>query len=190
MPSKTISTIKRIFVSACELATVVVNVTAAIIKDSIYPQAYLKVPIQAGVKGTVLETQFRALTTKHYTFYLDLHFPEGDRQARERVRKLSGTGQYNKSGPGARQIDTGLPIPIRLSVGRADDPDSEWSIINDVFIHHDLESYSANSYRKIIAGALFARGTYRVRVEALQDIPELSDIPVTFVMHGPGILHY
>jgi hypothetical protein len=157
-----------LFISACTIAA-----------NTVYPAAQVNLPFQAGVKDSVVETQFRALTTKSYTFYLDLHFREGDGQDRNRVSTIAGTGQRDRTG---QDVNRGLPIPVRLSVGRVG-AEAEWSVLDNVFVNHRLEGYSADNYSKIIAGALLEPGTYRVRVEALQDIPELDDVPVSFDVH-------
>lgn len=94
--------------------TAIGNVTTEVVKNEIYPAAHIDLPFQAGVKGTVLETQVRSTKTEVYTFYLDLHFREGDDQDRNRASKLAGQS--------AR--DTGLPIPIHLSVGRIGDAEA------------------------------------------------------------------
>ena len=172
---KTTAMLMSGLVSACTIATTLAS-------NTIWPAAQVDLPFHAGVKGSVVETQLHASTTKNYTFYLDLHFREGDQQDRERVRKLAGTGAYDRSGPGARQIDTGLRIPVHLSVGRVGAV-TQWSILDADFASHDLEGFTAGYYSKIIAGARLEPGDYRVRLEALQNIPELSDIPVSFNIH-------
>jgi hypothetical protein len=56
--------------------------------------AHVDAPFEAGNKGSVVEAEFSVATAKTYTFYLNLYFREGDRQNKERVRKLAGTGAY------------------------------------------------------------------------------------------------
>jgi hypothetical protein len=145
----------------------------------VFPSTNLNLPFQAGVKGAVLDTQFRVRTTEGYNFNLDLHFRENNAQDRERVRELAGTGQYNRAG---RQINTGLPIPVRLRVSRIGDG-VESVVLDGAFTDHDLEGFSASYYAKIITGARLEPGTYRVRIEALQDIPELNDVLVQLDIH-------
>lgn len=161
------------------------NVTAAMIKTELYPPAYVNLPFQAGVKGTVLETQFRVLTTASYTFYLKLYFRATDEQDRTRIENLAGDGSRDRNG---RSVNTGLPIPVRLSVGRFSDGSGEWSVLSEVFTNHDLGDYNTTYYSKIIDGLRLDPGVYKMRIEALQDIAELNGVQVHFDMHTQHFL--
>src|SRR5262249_21348327 len=98
-----------------------------------------------------------------------------DRENRERVRKLAGTGAYRDG----RQVDTGSAIPVRLHVERIGN-DGTSSILDKMFTNHDLEGMTADYFSKIITRIRLAPGRYRARVEALENIPELADISVHF----------
>jgi hypothetical protein len=159
--------------------------------------AYVDVPFDAGHKGSAVEAEFSVATTRTYTFYLNLHFREGDqdrvpagkavltqqelkllkrdRQNKERVRKLAGTGAYRDG----RQIDTGLAIPVRLRIERIGNNDAS-SIFDRMFTNHDLEGTTADYFSKRITRIRLEPGRYRARVEALENIPELEDISVHF----------
>ncbi len=188
LPSITVMILVSLSLSGCSAFMAIGNVTKLMVKNELYPPAYVDLPFQAGVKGTVLETQFRVLTAESYTFYLDLCFQETDKPGQAYVRGLTGTGAYDRAGPGARQIDTGLPIPVHLSVGRVGDAGGAWSILNGVFTNHDFEGCAAAYCGKVIGGARLDPGVYRVRVEALQDVPELNRVPVQFDMHARHFL--
>jgi hypothetical protein len=158
------------------------DVVIVAVKQKLLPAAHVDVPFQAGVKGSMVDAQFHVSRADGYTLYLNLDFKEGDADDRDRVRKLVGSSGYDGTGPGARQIDPGLSIPVRLSVGRVD-AGKTWSVLDDVFTDHRLEGYSATDYSKIITEVRLERGDYRVRIEALADIPELSGRPVHFDIH-------
>jgi hypothetical protein len=146
--------------------------------------AYVDVPFEAGNKGTVAEAEFSVATSKTYTFYLNLHFREGNGQNKERVRKLAGTGVYRDG----RQTDTGLAIPLRLRVERIGNNGAS-SILDRAFTDHDFEGMAADHFSKLMTRIRLEPGQYRARVEALENIPELEDISVHFnllVAHDRG----
>jgi hypothetical protein len=146
--------------------------------------AHVDAPFEAGNKGSVVEAEFSVATAKTYTFYLNLYFREGDRQNKERVRKLAGTGAYRDG----RQINTGLAIPVRLRVERIGNNGAS-SILDRMSTDHDLEGMAADHFSKLITRIRLERGRYRARVEALENIPELEDISMRFnllVAHDRG----
>jgi Domain of unknown function (DUF5625) len=146
--------------------------------------AHVDVPFKAGNKGSVVKAEFSVATKKAYTFYLTLYFKEEDRQSKERVRKLAGTGAYRDG----RQIDTGLAIPVRLGVERIGN-NGALSILDRMFTDHDLEGMAADHFSKLITRIRLEPGRYGARVEALENIPELEDISVHFnllVAHDRG----
>jgi len=137
--------------------------------------AYVDVPFEAGNKGSVVEPEFSVATAKTYTFYLNLHFREGDSQNKERVRKLAGTGAYQDGRP----AETGLAIPVRLRIERIGNNGAS-SVLDRVFTDHDLEVMAADHFSKLITRVRLEPGRYRARMEALENIPELEDISVHF----------
>src|SRR5258705_882024 len=137
--------------------------------------ARIDLPFAAGSKGAVAADEFYVPTTMTYTFHLDLRYTEGDSQERERLRALAGTGQYRDG----RQINTGLPIPVRLRVDRID-KNGVSSILDSVFTDHDLESHGWNHFSKLIRRIRLQPARYRARIEALENIPELQGVPVHF----------
>ena len=146
--------------------------------------AHVDVPFEAGNKGSVVEAEFSVATAKTYTFYLNLYFREGDRQNKERVRKLAGTGAYRDG----RQIDTGLAIPVGLRVERISNNGAS-SILDRMFTEQDLEGMAADHFSKLITRIRLEPGRYRARVEALENISELEEISVHFsllVAHDRG----
>jgi hypothetical protein len=140
--------------------------------------AHVDLPFEAGKKGSVAEAEFSIATSKTYSFYLNLHFTKGDRQSTERVRRLAGTGGYRDG----RQVETGHAIPVRLRAERIGNNGAS-SILDRVFTDHDLEAMAADHFSKIVTRIRLEPGRYRARVEALENIPELEDIPVHFNLH-------
>src|SRR5262245_10184590 len=143
--------------------------------------ASVDVPFAAGSKGAVVDTEFYVPTTMTYTFRLDLRYPEGDRQERERLSALAGTGQYRDG----KQINTGLPIPVRLRVERIDQGGAS-SVLDSVFTDHDLESYGWGHFAKLMTRIRMQPARYRARIEALEDIPQLAGVPVYFGIYVRG----
>jgi hypothetical protein len=151
--------------------------------NAVSPFARIDVPFEAGRKGAVVEAALNVTTTteRRYTFYLDLLYRPKDWQDMGRVRTLAGTGAYRDG----RQIDTGLAIPVRLSVDRVDGGGPR-SILDGVFTRHDLEGFSADRFFKVITRIRLEPGRYWVRIEALDNIPELDGTPVHLDIHIPG----
>jgi hypothetical protein len=58
--------------------------------------------------------------------------------------------------------------------------EARWSGIDRVFTNHDLEGFTASFYEKIIVRAGLDPSTYRIRLEALQNLAELNDVPGAF----------
>ena len=54
--------------------------------------------------------------------------------------------------------------------------------------NHDFEGCATAYCSKVISGARLDPGVYRVRVEALQDVPELNRVPVQLDMHARHFL--
>jgi hypothetical protein len=144
------------------------------------PRQPLVLPFAAAHKGTVLTTDFQATEDNMYWFSLQLIFKQNNVEDRERIRKLAGSGGYD---PKARKrLDNGLPIPLRLTITRLD-PSGVSPIHDKEIIEEELEGYSATYYSKIIDTVRLSPGNYRVRVEALRDIPELAETPINFTIY-------
>jgi hypothetical protein len=157
---------------------------AAFVYDAVSNQSEsVKVPFEAGTKGSVAEVQFRVPRTQHaYSFFLNLYFKEGDRQERDRVQRLAGTGAHDYEG---RPIDTGLAIPVRLIIERIGNNVSK-PILDRVFTDHELLAYGFDHYSKRITHVRLEAGRYRARIEALENIRELAGVPVRLLIGIPG----
>jgi len=146
-----------------------------------YPSAWVNVPFQAGVKGAVAEVAFDAPLAKIYVFYLDLYYRSGDRQDQERVsQQVDSWGNYSDGQP-ARYAP---PLPVHLTVFCLD---TGASIVFDrTFTQHRLEGHGVDYYSEVITSAHLEPGHYQARIEALEDVAALKDIPVHFDVHVPG----
>lgn len=136
--------------------------------------SHLDLPFEAGRRGASVETTMRVLYEEPYSFYLELQGKEGDRADVDRVQDLAGVGHPRASRPYRR----GLPIPVRLGVSRVGWR-GEDLLLDREFSEHTLE-WTGPSPGVMITRMPLPRGRYRLRIEALQDIPELAGTPVRF----------
>jgi len=165
------------------LATALLILAAAFVYSVVGDQSeYVEVPFEAGTKGSVVEVQFRVPKAYAYSFFLDLQYKEGDRQDRDRVQQLAGTGGYDSN---QRPINTGLAIPVRLIVERIGNDGSK-PILDSVFTDHELNGYGSGRYSKRIIRVRLEAGRYRARIEALENIRQLEGVPVHFAVGIPG----
>lgn len=138
-------------------------------------------PIQRGSEGNHRRSQFARSTRAYYGFYLDLHFAANDPQDRARIFALAGNGE-TRSG---HRVNNGLPIPVKLTVRHAD-KDAGPPLFDAIVPEQELEGYSATYFAKSITGLSLPPGLYSVRVDALQDIPDLGSVEVHFDVHPPS----
>lgn len=136
------------------------------------------VPFSAQVKGTVLELDVRLREERGYLFLLQLGFTRGDESSRRRVARLAGTGARNADGG---LVDTGLAIPLEMTIHRLQVPNAT-PVYRRQIANFALYSHSDTYYAKLVDRVPLAPGQYRIRIEALQDIPELQGTPVSLVV--------
>lgn len=134
----------------------------------------LSLPFEAGRQSASVDTTVRVLVEEDYSFRLKLQAREGDQADIDRVKALAGIGNPYAG----REDSAGIPIPIRLRVSRIRG-NAEELLIDRGFSDHTLE-VSAPDPAKGITQMSLSRGRYRVRIEALRDIPELAGTPVRF----------
>jgi hypothetical protein len=136
------------------------------------PRQPLVLPFAAAHKGTVLTTDFQATEDRIHLFLL--LFKE-----KSVLPQYMGSGGYD---PKARKrLDNGLPIPLRLTVSRLD-PSEASPLFDKEFFELELQGMSATDYSKMITAIKLSPGNYRVRLEALRDIPELAEASIKFVI--------
>ncbi|WP_155935035.1 DUF5625 family protein [Methylobacterium sp. 10] len=145
-----------------------------------------QIPFQAGIKSSESELKFKVWNAARHSFYLNMYFTVGDpddpsrNKDRDRVRKLAGSGGYNTVTK--RPIDNGLAIPVRLTLVRLNEKDSEL-ILNELYQDPLYEGFSEKYYSKLIVRYKLEPGTYKARIEALKDLPPLQTVPVQFDVH-------
>jgi hypothetical protein len=156
---------------------------ASLLGSLLFPAQQLVVPFDAGRRGSSVITDYHASRDATFWFYLNLKFAEEDPTARERVSKLAGSGEtWN-----GKRIDNGVPIPVRLKITRSMSQSSE-IIYDQVVPDEELEGFSRNYFSKIIAAVYLKRGDYSIIIEALQDVTQISGVPIDFDIHIPGNL--
>lgn len=141
----------------------------------------MKVPFQAGVKGAVAEVEFNASLAKDYTFYLDLHWQLENQPDHERVGLQVDSPSHYANGQPTRRAP---PLPVHLSVTRLSTDAS--IVLDDTFTQHRLDGWTGDYYMEVITTAHLEPGHYQARIEALDDMTALQDIPVYFDVHVSG----
>jgi hypothetical protein len=76
-------------------------------------------------------------------------------------------------------------MPVKLTVDRIE-PSSITSVLEKEIYDEELEGYGGTIFSKTISEVWLDEGDYRIRVESLQDVPELADVPVHFAVQIPG----
>ncbi len=144
---------------------------------------WIDVPFAAGQKGAVVEQNFHVPRDEYFAFTLDLYFKPGDPQDRAKIAKLAGYGGRDRNG---NAIDTGIPIPVKLTVFRQTD-DVKSIVLQEEADSEETEGWGAAFYKRVSAGTL-RKGDYTIRIESLAEVPELTDVPVRFGVRAPGNL--
>lgn len=142
------------------------------------PRQPIFLPFALAQKGAALTIDFEAVENARYTFILTFQWSK-DVAENARLIKFMGDGRYDPNTH--KRLNNGLPIPLKLQISRLD-PSGEISIYDKEIIEEELEGYRADgsSFSKIIDIVKLPPGNYRVRVEALRDIPELAATPIQF----------
>lgn len=140
-------------------------------------------PFAAGRKGEAVEARFHVPRDEYFAFTLDLYFKPGDQQDRSKIQKMAGSGARH---PDGRTVDDGISIPVKLTISRSTS-EGETTLVQKEITDEPLESYGA-AFSKTVYGTVLQKGDYRVRIEALEDVPELTDVPVNFDVRIPGNL--
>ncbi len=98
-----------------------------------------------------------------------------------KIQKMAGSGARR---PDGRTIDEGISIPVKLTISQSTS-EGETTLVQKEIDDEPLEGYGV-AYFKTVYGTFLKKGDYRVRVESLADVPELTDVPVNFDVHIPG----
>ena len=112
-----------------------------------------------------------------YEYLLRFYFQENNQTDRNRVRKILGGHEIDKSG-NARE--PGTPTPIRLIITKIDQtPEVK---IYSKEINPILTSWGSNSFSKNIGHCDLPPGKYRARLENLNQSNEFPSIPASFII--------
>jgi len=145
----------------------------------VLPSPHISVPFAAGKKGAIVTTNLHVNFAAYYTVYLNLYFDKGNPEDRSHVAALAGSGATSKSG---QRLDNGLEIPVELTIVRKKDNQTNL-ILDDHFKTDELGGFTADHFAKVITGIRLDPGRYEIKIAALQDVPELRDVPVRFDVH-------
>jgi len=150
------------------------------------PREPVFLPFAACQKAAILAFDFEAIEDNSYVFLLTLQWSENDTAQREHLAKFMGDGGYDPKTN--KQINTGLPIPLRLKISRLD-PAGEISIYDKEIMEEELQSRGPKELEKVIDRIKLSTGNYRVHVEALTGIPELVGTPIGLgiYVHRPSV---
>lgn len=136
-------------------------------KDVQPPKPPLTLPFAVQKAGNKVEMDLRIVEYRPYYFSLRFNFKEGDRADRARVKKLVGDDYQDKYG------DPGVPTSLRLEISVIE-PAGERVIVDKELSDLRLRSWGGDNFDKHIDMIKLKPGIYRVRVENLQDAPELT----------------
>jgi hypothetical protein len=139
--------------------------------------AYVNVPFSAGLKGASVEVVIHVPVARTYFFNLDFHFRENDANDRARVQKVVG----------APNIGAGISTSVRIYIVRIKN-DAEEPILTKAVTNPENLGYTAFYFNRNIIVWPLSSGIYRVKLEDMQNIEELKDIPVYPYPVSTGIL--
>ncbi len=142
----------------------------------------LDLPFSAGRKGAYVEAQFHVPRDSYFAFTLDFYFKPGDEQDRSKIQKMAGSGGRR---PDGRTIDDGISIPVKLTISQSTS-EGETTLVQKEIDDEPLEGYTAAYFVKTVYGMFLKKGDYRVRIESLKDVTELTDVPVNFDVRIPA----
>jgi hypothetical protein len=134
-------------------------------------------PFAVAKRGAVLSFDFEATESSLYTVILIIAIKENDAEDLRRIMELGGDGGYDPKTH--KRLNTGLPIPIKLRIDQLN-PSGEFPTYEKTIVDEELQSRSTKELVKVVDRIDLSRGSYRIRVEALSDIPELSTTSIKF----------
>jgi len=145
-------------------------------KDAALPQPPINLPFEVQKAGRKVETEMRIDEEKEYRLALLFMYKKGESADFERVGKLAGRYDKDKSG---RLIEPGVPIALRLKIFVIESSGDRLIFEQDV---SELRTTSVGSgqFNKQVAYLILKPGHYHVSIESLKDVPELIGTPVDF----------
>lgn len=137
------------------------------------PREPISVPFSVAEKGFSLTTDFAAVErTYSYLFSLDLVLEKNNEEQYQRLAKLwGGPSSFDRGTLEFKPV--GIPIPVRLTVGRVVD-EKEEIVFDKEFSQLASWAGSRTQLSKLITYIKLPPGHYRVRLLALDAVPELA----------------
>lgn len=139
------------------------------------PKPPLIVPFAVHKAGTIFTTELEIVDHRSYRFSLRLGFKEHDKADRDRVEKLAGKYGRDKNG---NLLHPGIAIPLKVNISVIDSS-GERTIYDQKIVEEEMYGYGADHYSKTIGAVALRPGHYRFTIESMQDIPELTETPVS-----------
>jgi hypothetical protein len=149
--------------------------------DARTPKPPFFVPFEAQKAGNTFTTELRVVEHRNYIFSLALGTKEGgSMEDTIRIHKLAGEFGRDKNG---KLVWPGISIPLKLKVSIVES--SGERIIYDKEIHEtEMIGTSERGFAKLIDYIELKPGLYRIDIQSLKDIPELTESPITFGIYG------
>ena len=142
------------------------------------PSPPIRIPFAVHKAGSKVDVTFLVREDYKFLFALEYLYRNDDLKVKERIRELAGTGQSDASG---HHVDTGIPVYLKFRLVQINGETGTEKIIHDEELSaHDPRSWGHESIDKRIVSIPLSVGYFRVSVENLRDVPELSDIAVNF----------
>ena len=146
------------------------------------PKPPFGTPVDLSRGGVVADFNIRV--TRHRLYYFEIRFsyPEGDRAARERVRKLVGEYGRDKNN---NLIEPGILTPVKLMIFEKQ-AQNEQIVYQKTIEDPATVSYSVNDFTKEIGYCDLPNGQYRFVLESLAQPREYASIPTLFYVTFPS----
>jgi hypothetical protein len=134
-----------------------------------------QLPFAIHQAGAIVSTKLWVKDSHTYPLFLDFMFNENDRVDKERVRKLVGSGGYNKFT--GKLVDPGIQIPLKITVNLIDSSGERLFLEKEV-LTEGVISWGGNVFSRKVGYIELVPGLYRVTVQSLKGVPELMDTKV------------
>ncbi len=145
------------------------------------PKPPLIVPFEAQKAGSTFMTELRVVEHRYYEFTILLKLKEG--ATMEDARSLSElAGWFGRDGSGKLR-KPGISIPVKLKV-RVIDAAGERTIYDKEIYEEEVQGGGGAGIEKLIDSIELRPGRYRINIESLKDIPELTGYPINFGIDG------
>jgi hypothetical protein len=146
---------------------------SACVDESLLPTPPLTWPFDMQKSGDKIDAKFRVVDHREYSLGLEFGFKDDNQEDRERVRKLVGDdGQFING-------DSGVPTPLRVNILEIRESGDRLFFEQELQTSR-LRSWTGNKFVKHISYVRLKPGDYRVRVESLENVAELAEIPMAF----------